>query len=186
MHLDIGSNVVTSDGQEVGKVDRIVFEPDSMRMREFVIHKGLFFTTDHIVHRELVDHIDDDHVVHLRLAADETDQLPPFVGEQHFPIFAGSGFTAESATIRTTPGSAPRDAVILSHRSEVYDSEGKHIGHLDEVVYEQDGVATAFIVDAGFLFTYDLRVPLTAIHSITHDRIELAIPAEEAEQASRE
>ena len=186
MNLDIGSNVLSSDGHRVGKVDRIIFESDSMSVREFVVHKGmLFLSRDRFVDRELVDHIGDEHTVHLSVTAEEAKDLPEFFFEQHTPIIAGDSHHAEQVHIQTIPGSVPRDAVVLSHRSEVYDSEDKHIGHLDEVVYEQDGVATAFIVDAGRIFTHDVRVPVSAIHSITHDRIRLNITAEEAEEAAR-
>ena len=108
----------------------------------------------------------------------------PFVKEQHFAIYGGSSLYIEQPTIVTKLGSAPRDAVVLSHRSKVYDSVGKHIGHLDEVVYERDGSATAFIVDAGFLFTHDVRVPLEAVRRVSHDRIELSITSDEAEMAT--
>ena len=184
MNLDIGSNVLTSDGKSVGKVDRIIYQSDTKVMREFVVHKGPFFATDRIVHRELVDEIDDDHVVRLRITADEADELPPFVKEQHFAIYGGSSLYIEQPTIMTKLGSAPRDAVVLSHRSKVYDSVGKQIGHLDEVVYEADGVATAFVVDAGFIFTHDVRVPLEAVRRVSHDRIELNLTSDEAEMAT--
>ena len=186
MNLDIGSNVLTCDGKSVGRVDRIIYESDTKVMREFVVHKGPFFATDRIVHREQVEEIGDDHVVHLRLTADEADELPPFVKEQHFPVFTSSSLYVEQPTIVTTPGSSPRDAVVLSHRSKVYDSAGEQIGHLDEVVYEPDGGATAFIVDAGFLFTHDVRVPLEAVRGVSHDRIDLNITSEAAEQATRD
>lgn len=185
MNLDIGSDVRTSDGESVGKVDRIIFEVESMEMREFIIHKGPFFTTDRIVQRELIDHIDEEHVVHLRITADEAKQLPPFIGEQHQSVFASGGLYVEEPTILTTPGSVPRDAVVLGHGSDVYDGDGKHIGHLDEVVYQDDGVATDFIIDAGRIFTHNVRVPVSSIRSIRHDRIELTMTVNEAEQASR-
>lgn len=174
------------DGQEIGKVDRIVYEVETMAVREFVVHKGLFFGTDRIVQRALIDHIDDEHVVHLRIASDAVDELPPFLPERHVAVFVSGGLRIEEPMVLTTPGSAPRDAVVLSHRSEVYDSAGKHIGHLDEIVYGQDGIASAFIVDAGRIFTHDVYVPISAVHSVTHDRIDLEITAEEAEASSRQ
>lgn len=186
MNLDIGSPVQASDGEQIGKVDRIVYEVETMKMREFVVHQGPFFATDRIVQRSLIDHIDDEHVVHLRITSDEADDLPPFIPAQHVAVFTSGGLAVQEPMILTTPGSEPRDAVVLSHRSGVYDNQGKHIGHLDEVVYGEDGAATAFVINAGRIFTHDLRVPISAIHSITHDRIELEITADEAEAAGRQ
>lgn len=185
MHLDIGADVVASDGHRVGKVERIIYDADTMMMREFVVHGGPFFKTGHIVHRELIDHIDDDHVVHLRKRADEVTQLAPFIAEQHFPAYRGDQGRAQTPYIMTQQGSVPRDAVVLTHRSQVYDRDGKHIGHLDEVVYEQDGRATAFVVDAGHFHVHDVNVPLSAIRSMRRDRIELNVAANEVDQAIR-
>lgn len=185
MQLDLGSRVKTRDGEDVGKVDRIIFEPESMTVREFVVHEGILFTHDRIVGRALVDHIDGDNTVHLRLTAEEAQDLPAFIAEQHEAVFAGDLHHVQKPMVLITPGSVPRDAVVLSHRSEVYDRTGKHIGNLDQIVYRPDGVATAIIVDAGFVFTHDLRVPVLGIRSVTHGRIELSIEASDAVVAAR-
>lgn len=184
MNLDLGSTVVSSDGQDVGRVDRIFFDTDRMTVRQFVVHKGLLLTEDRIVARRDVDYIEPDHTVHLKLTANEVHQLQPFVQTEHFPVFAGDYHHAEQPIIFTRQGSAPVDAVVLTHRSEVYDVDGKHIGHIDEINYDANGRATSFVVDAGFLFVHDVEVPVSAVKSITHDRIELSISAEKAEQAA--
>lgn len=186
MQLDLGSHVKTRDGEDVGTVSRIIFEADKLTVREFVVHEGVLLTRNRIVHLDLVDHIDEEHVVHLRASADEVDELPEFVAEDHKAVYIGDQLYVETPKVISTPGSVPQDAVVLSHRSEVYDNVGKHVGHLDEIVYGDDGVATAFIVDSGFIFTHDVVVPVAAIKSITHDRIELHISADEAEEASLE
>ncbi|MEZ4522126.1 MAG: PRC-barrel domain-containing protein [Thermomicrobiales bacterium] len=186
MNLDIGSAVQTRDGKNIGKVDRIIFAAENLEMREFVVHQGPFFSTNRIVQRSLVDRIGDDHVVHLRIGADEAQDLPPYIEERHVAVFTSGGLAVEEPMILTTPGSAPRDAVVLSHGSNVYGSDGKHIGHLDEVVYGNDGVATAFVIDAGRIRTHDVRVPISSVKSVTHDRIELEITADEAEEASQD
>lgn len=181
MQLDLGSHVKTSDGEDVGTVSRIIFQVQNMKVREFVVREGVLLTHDRIVHLDKVDHIDGDHVVHLRTSADEVDDLPGFVPEEHMPVYIGDLLHVDTPTIITTKGSVPRDAVVLSHGSEVYDKHGKHIGNLDEIIYSGDGISSAFIVDSGFIFTNDVIVPVSAIKSITHDRIELKISADEAE-----
>lgn len=185
MQLDLGSHVRTSDGKDAGKVDRIIFETDTMMVREFVVHKGILFGTDRIVDREQIDHIGDEHEVYLKLTAEQAADLPAFIHDQHFPAMTGDYLDPGVVVLTSFEGSVPRDAVVLSHRSEVYDSEDKHIGHLDEIVYGHDGRSTAFIVDSGFIFTHDVTVPIAAVKSITHNRIDLSITADEADEASR-
>jgi uncharacterized protein YrrD len=186
VQLDLGCQVRTSDGEDVGKVDRIIFDPQSLTVREFVVHEGILFTHDRIVAREMIDHIDDDHVVHLRLTGAEEEKLPPFVAEEHVALYTGDAFYVDTPRIVTTsPGSVPRDAVVLSHKSDVYDADDRHIGHLDEIIYGPDGVATAFIIDTGLLVVHDFQVPISAVRAVTHDRIDLSITQAEADPAAR-
>lgn len=185
MNLDLGSHVKSSDGKDVGRVDRIFFDADRLTVRQFVVHKGMLLSEDRIVDRGHIDHIDSDHTVQLKLTADEVHNLQPYVVTEHRPVFVGDYYHAEQPVFFTREGSKPTDAVVLSHRSDVYDVDGKHIGHIDEIHYDGDGKASSIVVDAGFLFIHDVTVPISAVKSITHDRIELSISADEAEKASR-
>lgn len=82
MRINLGSKVMTADGTDVGKIDRLVVDPRSDRMQEFVVRKGFFVERDVIIPiGEVADHVgnDDDDVVHLRMTADQVKQLPEFV-----------------------------------------------------------------------------------------------------------
>lgn len=186
MQLDMGSHVRTSDDKDAGKVKRIIFDGDSMTVRQFVVHEGILFAEERMVEIRHVDRVDEDHTVHLKLNEQQVDELPPYAHEQVLPVAIGDPYTrAEVHDVVVQHGSVPWDLLILSHGTDVHDVNGKQIGHLDEIVYENDGHASCFIVDSGFIFTHDVKVPVTAVKSMTHDRIELNITAEEAEAASR-
>jgi len=186
MQLDMGSHVRTSDDKDAGKVKRIIFDGDSMTVRQFVVDEGIFFAEERMVDIGHVDRIDDDHTVHLKLTEAQVDGLPPYVHEEVMPVAIGDPYArAEVHNVVVHAGSVPWDLLVLTHGTEVYDSNGKHIGHLDEIVYEDAGHASCFIVDSGFIFTHDVKVPVTAVKSMTHDRVELHITAEEAEETSR-
>jgi sporulation protein YlmC with PRC-barrel domain len=82
MRINLGTKVITSDGKDVGKIDRLVVDPRSDRMQEFVVRKGFFVEHDIIIPiGEVEDRVgnDDDNTVHLRLTADQVKQLPEFV-----------------------------------------------------------------------------------------------------------
>lgn len=82
MRINLGTKVVTVDGQDVGKIDRLVVDPRSERMQEFVVRKGFFVEHDIIIPiGEVDDRVgnDDDDTVHLRMTADQVKQLPDFV-----------------------------------------------------------------------------------------------------------
>jgi uncharacterized protein YrrD len=183
MQLDLGSRVRTSDGHNAGKIKRIIFDTEKMTVREFVIREGTLFRSDRIVDLNLIEAVDDEHVVTLKVAAADIDDLPVYIRELHTPVFTGDMHHARQIGDLVQLGSVPKDAVVLSHGSQVYDLNGEHIGHLDEIVYGVDGAASAFIVDSGFLFDREVTVPVSVIDSITHGRIELKIRVEELEQA---
>ncbi len=186
MRLDMGSQVRTSDGKDAGKIKRIIFDGDTMTVRQFVAHEGIIFSEERMIDVEYIERVDDDHTVHLNISEDKVDDLTPFVHAEVMPLVTGDAWvTAEVHDVVRHPGSVPFDLLVLTHGTDVYDSNDKHIGNLDEVVYTDEGQASSFIVDAGRIFTHDVNVPVTAVKSMTHERIELNITAEAAEAANR-
>ncbi len=82
MRINLGTKVMSADGKDVGKIDRLVVDPRSERMQEFVVRKGFFVEHDIIIPiGDVVDGVgnDDDAEIHLRLTADQVKQLPEFV-----------------------------------------------------------------------------------------------------------
>jgi uncharacterized protein YrrD len=183
MQLDMGSQVRTSDGKDAGKVKRIIFDGDSMSVRQFVVHEGIIFSEERMVDIGLVDHVDNDHTVHLNISEEQVDDLTPYVHAEVMPVKTGDFYTMSEVHDEVVhPGSVPWDLLVLTHGTEVYDKNDKHIGHLDEVVYEEGGHASNFIVEAGHIFTHDVKVPITAVTSVTHGRVTLNITSDEAER----
>jgi uncharacterized protein YrrD len=183
MQLDIGSRVKTRDGRTAGKVKRIIFDPDRMTVRQFVMQTSGLLPAERIVDRTLIEKVADDDTVTIRANADEIDDLPPFVPGVNTPIFYGDMHHAHELGVIRRPGSVPRDAVVLTRGSQVYDSTGEHLGHLDEVIFDADGRARAFIIESGIIFERDIVIPVEAIKSVTHGRISLNTRAEELAQA---
>lgn len=82
MRINLGTKVVTTDGKDIGKIDRLVVDPRSERMQEFVVRKGFFTEHDIIIPiGQVEDRVgnDDDDALHLRMTADEVKKLPEFV-----------------------------------------------------------------------------------------------------------
>jgi sporulation protein YlmC with PRC-barrel domain len=82
MRINLGTKVMTADGKDVGKIDRLVVDPRSERMQEFVVRKGFFTEHDTIIPiGEVDDRVgnDDGDTIHLRMTAEQVKQLPEFV-----------------------------------------------------------------------------------------------------------
>lgn len=92
MRINLGTKVVTADGKEIGKIDRLVVDPRTDRMQEFVVRKGFFVEHDTIIPiGEVEDRVgnEDEETVHLRMTADQVKQLPDFV--EHSYVAAPDG-----------------------------------------------------------------------------------------------
>jgi uncharacterized protein YrrD len=115
MNIELGKDVISSDGENLGKVDRLVLNSDTNDLIKFVVHKGMFWSDDRIIDLELVSNIDSGGHVHLRVASDDEDKMPAFVEEtfrvasedesRHLGYGAYTG-TAPYAPIWYAPGGA--------------------------------------------------------------------------------
>lgn len=72
----LDKDVIGSDGNKVGTVDRVIIHPDTLEVDGFVVHEGTIFTHDRIVEEEFVDRIDDDGKVVLNITSKDEQQLP--------------------------------------------------------------------------------------------------------------
>lgn len=198
MDLDLGKHVKTSDGRDVGKVDRLIIKPETHEIHGFVVHEGLLLTRDVIVNLDDVANVDNDGVVHLKLTEAETKDLNAFEQEKYYVpsseryhAFSSQGWNASSMSDPIEmgpsntyaqphlihPSSFSPDDVVLTEGTEVYDSEGKHLGSVDEIVYTPNGLVTGLVIRGGFLIHHDVQVPIDSVSAMTGERIHLRVNA---------
>ena len=84
MNVELGSKVVSSDGEGVGKVDRLVVDPETREVSEIIIHKGFLLTEDRVVPMSSIRGVDADGNVQLSVPASTIDQLPLFVERAYY------------------------------------------------------------------------------------------------------
>ena len=82
MELKEGMSVITPGGEEVGKVNRFVLDPETNEVTHIVIQKGWLLPEDKVVPFQLVSSGAEGKIV-LSEEVGEFDQLPPFE-ETHF------------------------------------------------------------------------------------------------------
>ncbi|HET9015755.1 MAG TPA: PRC-barrel domain-containing protein [Thermomicrobiaceae bacterium] len=80
---------------------------------------------------------------------------------------------ASSVEVRTN---LPDDAVMVDARTGVVTDDGRRVGTVDEIVYDQDGEIQEIVVRAGFFAQQPLRVARKDIASFAHDEVRLSIP----------
>lgn len=199
MDLDLGKHVKTSDGRDVGKVDRLIIKPETHEIHGFVVHEGHLLTRDVIVELDDVDNVDADGVVHLKLTEAQTNELNAFEQEKYYVpsseqyhAFSSQGWAGSTVTDPMSfggseysdgqphlihPSSFSADDVILTEGTDIYDSEGARLGSLDEIVYTPNGLVTGLLVRGGHFHHHDVQVPIDAVSMMTHERIHLRVNA---------
>ncbi|HUG14910.1 MAG TPA: PRC-barrel domain-containing protein [Thermomicrobiales bacterium] len=107
--------------------------------------------------------------------------------------YAGRGFdergsmfepAAASAPIVENRSNIPEEDVVISEGTDVLGADGEKVGTVDEVVFDEHGRISGFIVRAGFIFTRDVRVPMDWVESAGDEHIRLHLDAANAEARS--
>jgi uncharacterized protein YrrD len=85
MHFKENTEVVTSEGNKVGQIDRVVIDPGSKKLTHLVVKKGLLFTEDKVIPLDLVETATEDRIV-LKAGPRDPDDFPDFEEPHFIPV----------------------------------------------------------------------------------------------------
>jgi sporulation protein YlmC with PRC-barrel domain len=114
------------------------------------------------------------------------------MGNVSGPVAYGPGSYAAPATqpffmtapigniVTETVSDVPEGDVAVGKGTEVRGSDGKAIGHIHDVVYDDNDEITAFVVQSGHIFHKQAEVPISTVAGIAHDHLRLNLTADEA------
>lgn len=88
MQFKENAEVISSTGEKVGRIDRVVIDPDSKELTHLVVKKGFLFTKDKVVPLDLVDATHEDQVI-LKEGPEGTDSFPDFEETHYLPLEEG-------------------------------------------------------------------------------------------------
>lgn len=70
----------------------------------------------------------------------------------------------------------PDDTIALSTGADVVTSDDRHVGHLEQVIVDEDNDrATHFVIAQGLFFKDRKLVPTSWISGVTQDKVELSV-----------
>lgn len=194
MRIDIGTTVRTLEGDEIGKVERIILDPTTRDVTALVVHKGLILNRDVVVPISLVQYADN-REVQLRLGRDYLQDLPDFVDKHYvrpreeeatlsypagsilFPLVPPQGvpgMPGRYESVEEERQAAPLE-VDIAEGMEVRTVDGS-IGVVDEVRTDplSDRV-TSIVVRKGAMLPRDTEIPVEFISAIRPDHIQLSL-----------
>ncbi len=201
MQVDIQAPVYCADGTHVGKVDRVVIDPDAKRVTHVVIHKGTWLSRDIVVPLDAIERTDR-HGVYLRLAPDQVNALPDFVEVEWaqpregwvpppgyfesvvlWPPYYGQ--PAAPTTERLRLG---EHEVAITEGTDVECTDGK-IGVVDRVLLDPETRRLeGLVVREGVILTHAVVVPARWVADASADAVRLNVAkdtvARDAQRAS--
>jgi uncharacterized protein YrrD len=206
MELKEGTQVMTPGGEELGRINRFVLNPETNEVTHIVVQKGWLLPEDKVIPFNLIDSATDEGVV-LNQEVGDFDQLPPFEeahyvsaeagdtdlpgdpGYQYLPAYywyPPHGFTGYPAyglpypawPLVVTERNIPDNTTPVKMGSDVISSDDEHVGDVERIIAASDSNrATHFLISAGLLFKERKLVPAHWVKSVTEDTVYLSVPA---------
>jgi uncharacterized protein YrrD len=202
MQLKQNSSVLTAGGDEVGRVDRVVIDPQSQRVTHVVVRKGTLFTEDKVVPMEMIETADEEQV-RLREDAGDLESLPDFIVEEFIPIEGEWGSSTDAwgyvppffwypplgqAHPLGYPGypvppykveterNVPDYTVSLKEGADVLSADGDKVGEVSRVILDPDtDRVTHFLISEGLLFKERKLIPLHWVGEVVENEVRLAV-----------
>jgi uncharacterized protein YrrD len=194
--IDIGADVIGSDGNKVGTVDYIVVRPPQMHITDIVVNVGGLTRRRIVVPEETVSAMKDGRV-YLSMNRDRLETYPDYVEvdyrqpptewvpppELYYPptgILWPTRYYLEPASVRVN---APPGTEGIGHGMEVESSNGHKVGSVDAIESDPaSGDVSAFVVKRGFLFTHDTCIPIEHVAGIRDGKVILTLTRDEVQR----
>jgi sporulation protein YlmC with PRC-barrel domain len=203
MQFRQNASVYTVDGKKVGRIDRVVLDPQTKEVTHLVVRKGLLLTEDKVVPVDLIGAATDKGVT-LREDVSNLEALPVFE-ETHYiqateappstapgdalPLYWDPRFgdvppiaAADPSTphvihvIEETEQNIPEGTVALKEGAKVIAADGKQVGTVEQVLTDPRlDRATTLVIAQGLLVKERRRVPINWVSEVKEDEIHLAV-----------
>jgi uncharacterized protein YrrD len=184
--------VISTDGQTMGHLARVVIDPRSNEITHIVVRRGFLFTEDKLVPISLVAAGKEDRVT-LRNPAKDLTNLPNFE-ETHFiptdqeevslyPVGQAPSLywyppvgVPMPLGITETAENIPEGTIALKEGAKVLTPDGEVVGTIEQVLTDPlaDRV-THFLISQGMLFPEKKLIPITWVSEVNEDEVYLAV-----------
>ena len=200
MQLIKGADVFSSTGNKIGRLDKVVIDPDDKEVTHLIIEKGIFFTTSKVVPIQDVN-LETGEGLALNKTGEELDELPDYDESSYvgsvpndypygnvdavywYPPLYVSLWTLGGSLLRDPISTSrprfvqsqqvtPEGSVALEEGAHVISKDDKHIGNLDRVILEpSDHHVTHIVVSEGFFLKEKKLVPAHWISEVEKDKV---------------
>ncbi len=187
MNLDIDTSIRFADGEEAGRIARVVLGPDGKEVQAVVMTTSELVSRDVVVPADKLTMVEGD-VIQINMDPDAINDLPSYSQTElagdpgewtspnaYAPGMADAVWPASELTPilpRTDYENVPEGSIVVSEGTRVMCVD-RTVGVVDEVVADEDGQLLAFIVRPDDESAPDLRVPMELVYRTTGDLVYL-------------
>jgi len=195
-----GAEVLTSTGEKIGILSRIVIDEKTRDVTDLVVERGSLFKEEKVIPIGLVD-LENDERIALRETNQNIDDFPNYETTHFVPVDQlGAPYDNIETTYwyppinfqmpagRPLPGgtpdhvtqtetSIPEGRVAISQGAQVLSTDEKHIGNVEQVITSSDNNVTHFVVGKGFLLREHKLVPARWVTRVDDGKVYLSVEA---------
>lgn len=193
MYVRLGAAVLGSDGEEVGKVNRLVIDRKTLQIIEVTAKKGWLLTKDRIVTREMASDVDAEGRIHLKMTSKEAEQLGEYFVTDYVPQNHQSDFSWSQAVgtpiggprttitdYSTRYDNLPENIVVVEKDMDVNSRDGEKLGELQDIVFGENAIVTGLTVGSG-RHNAELRsFSVDQVAGVGNDYVRLKLTLDEA------
>lgn len=183
--IQLGADILGSDGEKIGVVDSLVVDPSSGSVRAIVVRKGFFFPTDRILPIDMLAGVGDGHVVvnatkenveELREYLDTEYLVPPagFYGAPGYMWTATQLYDSDLLVDEQIRERLP-DALIVSRGTLVVDADGDEVGRITDLYSDDRAQVAGFKVEEGFFRHHEHYIPAHVVASADDVVVRLSV-----------
>jgi uncharacterized protein YrrD len=208
MQFRENAKVVTKDGDKVGRIDRVVIDPETKTVTHLVVKKGFLFTKDKVVSVKDIDTTVGEQVILKNV--DKPDDLPDFEETRHVPLDnvepyrkqQGKGYARPIMWYHAHPGigwwgeglyprysrpeyaiktelNIPENTVALEEGAKVVSVDGEQVGDVERVFTEpEEHRATHILISKGIALKEKRLIPTRWVESVSEGEIRLSVESD--------
>jgi len=197
MQYQRGAMVLSADGQDAGKVDRLVIEPSNRQVTHLVVRKGVLLPEDKVIPVEQVRNANGNAIT-LTVKGDALKSLPPFEETHYIPEDQGSSATEDVNEVpllwyppalmgpmpdyRLAPPvivqkNIPKGTIALKEGAKVFSHDEQRIGDIARIFTSPTDQITFFFVAHGLIQKKYKLIPANWIARVMEDEVYLSVSA---------
>jgi len=206
MDIQLDAPVVSRDGADLGKIDKVIFDPQSGQTKSIVVRKGMILARDVAIPTEHI-RVAAPTRVELDMSKQEIEALPDFVeADYSWPpqnwvapyAWPAGAVLWPMAYPAATPVSGPADEelerarqrdmqnAIIGHGAEVVAIDGEKVGSVGNMMVDPaTHKPSRVILRRGVLFKEDVELPGDWVSSVDDEKVVLNVDKVTVEQLAK-